>query len=139
MELKDMILSTLAEMETTTPEAEPSPEIKVIKNEPTKKESSVEIVEEPEKKQVQPIEKQPSLEDKPKIKAILEEQLPQENHFESEEKYLKALRERLLVLFEGFQAPNNSSLEAKIDLTLNFLEYVLANIDQRITLLEQGK
>ncbi len=139
MELKDMILSTLAEMETTTPKTEPSPEIKVIKNESSKKESSTEIVEEAEIKRVQPVEEQPSVEEKPKIKTILEEQPPQERHFESEEKYLKALRERLLVLFEGFQAPNNSSLEAKIDLTLNFLEYVLANIDQRITLLEQGK
>ncbi len=38
----------------------------------------------------------------------------------------------MLVLFEGFQAPNNTSLEAKIDLTLNFLEYVLSTVDERI-------
>ena len=42
------------------------------------------------------------------------------------------MRERFLVLFEGFQAPNNAALEAKIDLTLNFMEYVLSTLDNRI-------
>lgn len=49
-----------------------------------------------------------------------------------EKAYLNSMRERLLVLFEGFQAPNNSNIEAKIDLTLNYLEYVLASIDARL-------
>lgn len=49
-----------------------------------------------------------------------------------EKAYLSSMRERLLVLFEGFQAPNNSNIEAKIDLTLNYLEYVLASIDARL-------
>jgi hypothetical protein len=42
------------------------------------------------------------------------------------------MRERLLVLFEGFQAPNNINIEAKIDMTLNYLEYMLATIDTRL-------
>jgi len=49
-----------------------------------------------------------------------------------EELFLKSTRERLLVLFEGFQAPNNTNIEAKIDLTLNYLEYLLASIDSRL-------
>jgi len=49
-----------------------------------------------------------------------------------EEVFLSSTRERLLVLFEGFQAPNNTAIEAKIDLTLNYLEYVLASIDSRL-------
>lgn len=49
-----------------------------------------------------------------------------------EEQFLISTRERLLVLFEGFQAPNNTNIEAKIDLTLNYLEYVLASIDSRL-------
>ena len=44
------------------------------------------------------------------------------------------LRERILVLFEGFQSPNNKNIEAKIDLTLNFLEYLLATIDEQLEL-----
>jgi len=51
--------------------------------------------------------------------------------------FLESLRERLLVLFEGFQSPNNKSVESKIDLTLNFLEYLLALLDERITKLKK--
>ena len=57
----------------------------------------------------------------------------------SEMLFLTSLRERLLVLFEGFQAPNNTNIEAKIDLTLNFLEYVLVTIDTRVEELERGE
>lgn len=53
--------------------------------------------------------------------------------------FLNSLRERLLVLFEGFQAPNNTNIEAKVDMTLNFLEYSLATIDLRAEQLEKGK
>jgi len=51
--------------------------------------------------------------------------------------YLSSIRERLLVLFEGFQAPNNKNIEAKADMTLNFLEYILATIDTRVQNLEK--
>jgi len=51
--------------------------------------------------------------------------------------FLENLRERLLVLFEGFQSPNNKSVESKIDLTLNFLEYLLTLLDERITKLKK--
>ena len=50
----------------------------------------------------------------------------------SEEQFLKNLKERILVLFEGFKSPNNKNIEAKVDLTLNFLEYLLATIDERL-------
>ena len=50
----------------------------------------------------------------------------------NEEQFLNNLRERILVLFEGFKAPNNRNIEAKVDLTLNFLEYLLATIDERL-------
>jgi len=52
--------------------------------------------------------------------------------------FLTSIRERLLVLFEGFQAPNNTNIEAKVDMTLNFLEYVLVTIDSRVEELEKG-
>jgi len=50
----------------------------------------------------------------------------------SERLFLTNLRERLLVIFEGFQSPNNHSIEAKVDLTLNFLEYLLAVTEDRL-------
>ncbi|WP_457745675.1 CiaD-like domain-containing protein [Sulfurimonas sp.] len=98
MELKDVILSTLAEMEENiTPEA-----VNSVKD------------------------------FKPQTKAVVEK-------VESDELYfLNSIRERLLVLFEGFQAPNNANIEAKVDMTLNFLEYTLATIDARVEKLEKG-
>ena len=56
-----------------------------------------------------------------------------------EEQFLNSIRERMLVLFEGFQAPNNTNIEAKVDLTLNYLEYLLAMIDSRLAKLKEGK
>jgi len=106
MELKDVILSTLAEMENETEE---KPVEKVIQQE-------------------SPDSLGPETQEK-----------EEEQQIESELVYLNSIRERLLVLFEGFQAPNNSNLEAKIDMTLNFLEYTLATIDLRIQRLEKGK
>ncbi len=96
MELKDMILSTLAELEDDDVEAK-----KTIKKEE-------EVVKEPTHKT-----------------------LNDERHF------CESMRERILVLFEGFQSPNNKSIESKIDLTLNFLEYSLAVLDERLEKLDK--
>jgi len=115
MELKDVILSTLAEMEDN------------VSDKALSLENDFEVKE---IKEVTPVKK-------PEVKAVsknVEGSSP-----ESELKFLNSMRERLLVLFEGFQAPNNVNIEAKVDLTLNFLEYVLATIDARAELLEKGK
>ena len=115
MELKDVILSTLAEMEdnSTTKEAL----------------NSAINFEVKEKKELIP--------EKSEVENILQEidESPKEN----EKMFLSSVRERLLVLFEGFQAPNNTNIEAKVDMTLNFLEYILATIDSRIETIEKGK
>ncbi|SFV70752.1 FIG00469478: hypothetical protein [hydrothermal vent metagenome] len=113
MELKDVILSTLAEMEE---------EKLPINFEEEKKTISENIVSET----ITKVEENTSK--NPKSKTIREGELI----------YLNSIRERLLVLFEGFQAPNNTNIEAKIDMTLNFLEYTLATIDERIENLERG-
>ncbi len=111
MELKDVILSTLAEMEDTPPaESAPSSKIK------EKKELKTATKEEPKTQKIE----------------------AETSSMESELLYLNSIKERLLVLFEGFQAPNNSNIEAKVDMTLNFLEYTLATISQRVEILEKG-
>ncbi len=97
MELKDVILSTLAELE----EVQHSAFI-----EPTK------------------------------VKFEPELTISKESSSNDEKQFLESIQERLLVLFEGFQAPNNTKVEAKVDLTLNFLEYLLASIENRITLID---
>ncbi len=111
MELKDVILSTLAEMEDTNGEQQETPVVKA----PTKEEFF----------EASPHEEQTY--EKPS------------SNTQSELMYLNSIRERLLVLFEGFQAPNNSNIEAKVDMTLNFLEYTLATIDSRVQKLEKGE
>jgi len=46
--------------------------------------------------------------------------------------FLEHTRERMLVLFEGLQAEETKNIEAKLDITLNFLEYYLATIEDRL-------
>jgi len=96
MELKDMIMSTLAELEENeevTAKQEDNIESKIIESQ-----NVMEI----------------------------------DNVNSSEKEFYENIRERILVLFEGFQSPNNKNIEAKVDLTLNFLEYMLATIDERL-------
>lgn len=50
----------------------------------------------------------------------------------NEAQFLENMRERIHVIFEGFQSPNNANIEAKVDLTLNFLEYLLSTIETRL-------
>jgi len=107
MELKDVILSTLAEIE----EIGALREIEI----PTSSKESIESVSVVETQASYP-------------------QNVSENttSHDDEMRILDGIRERLLVLFEGFQSPNNVQIEAKVDLTLNFLEYLLATIDNRL-------
>lgn len=122
MELKDVILSTLAEME----DAPPKPQ--VTDYEIKEKISVTEAIN--------TINKEPSIvEEKEELKVVEEKE--DISSLDSELLYLNSIRERLLVLFEGFQAPNNTNIEAKVDMTLNFLEYTLATIGQRVELLEK--
>ena len=116
MELKDVILSTLAEMEEPLVEQAPA--------------NSTDF---------QRVEKKEMLSNddiKAQSESIIDD-LKNSNP-DNEMIFLSSIRERLLVLFEGFQAPNNANIEAKVDLTLNFLEYVLATIDSRVEILEKG-
>jgi hypothetical protein len=71
------------------------------------------------------------------ILQTLEELDEKEENTSSETKaidkeFLLNLKERLLVLFEGLQSPNIVKLEQKLDLTLNFLEYTLAQIEKKL-------
>ena len=111
MELKNIILSTLAELDEKIDEPkEPAQE-------------SFKLDESRQKSEKEDKEIQDDI-------AFIEEDLAKKD--DDEIKFLENLRERVLVLFEGFQSPNNQKIEAKIDLTLNFLEYLLATIDERI-------
>jgi len=51
----------------------------------------------------------------------------------TDKEFLEHIKERLLVLFEGLQSPNTQNLETKLDVTLNFLEYLLVKIDEKLS------
>ncbi|WP_353662732.1 hypothetical protein [Hydrogenimonas sp. SS33] len=114
MELKDVILSTLAEMDETAGET-PNQEVPELAKDVTSSEADT-------------------------LEEILNAGVGRADaeFIEEERLFLERLRERLLVLFEGFQSPNNKAVEAKIDLTLNFLEYLLATLDERIETLKRS-
>ena len=118
MELKDVILSTLAEMEEVNTKP-PADEFEIKETINVKEQMKQELTK-PIKQEELPIEKDSTA-------------------IDSELMYLTSIKERLLVLFEGFQAPNNTNIEAKVDMTLNFLEYTLSTIETRVELLEKGK
>lgn len=120
MELKDVILSTLAEMEDAGSNKSDSKPINNTDSIPNR-----EI-------KLNRLQNEPTVDSKPVVE-ISEEKSCSEN----EMIFLTSMRERLLVLFEGFQAPNNTNIEAKVDMTLNFLEYVLVTIDSRVHELEK--
>ncbi|MBV5278754.1 MAG: hypothetical protein J0647_06955 [Campylobacteraceae bacterium] len=115
MELKDMILSTLAELDGAVKKEEElkSEEIQLVVNTFEIKEESIHV------EVFEPVES--------------------EHVAESQRQFYLSLRERILVLFEGFQSPNNKNIEAKIDLTLNFLEYLLASIDEHLESMDNQK
>ena len=57
--------------------------------------------------------------------------------FEGEEIFLKNLKERILVLFEGLNATSEENLKDRLSLTLKFLEFVLANVENRLENLQK--
>jgi hypothetical protein len=113
MELKDVILSTLAELEDMKPNVD-------------------------DQKTIIDFAPKAKIESSTKIEQKIEVEVQEEPVMSNEMMFLTSMRERLLVLFEGFQAPNNTNIEAKVDMTLNFLEYILVSIDSRVEELERG-
>ncbi len=72
------------------------------------------------------------LEDEGQMK-LLESEMEVQELIESDEtQFLRHLRERMVVLFEGLLDKKVVGIEEKLDLTLDFLEYALARIDERI-------
>lgn len=51
----------------------------------------------------------------------------------SQEEFLLKIKERILVLFEGLNSFDRGDIEARIELSLKFMEFLLASIDKRIS------
>ncbi len=106
MELKDAVLSTLAEIEGNYQEE--------IKKEAAKDSAASAVAQ------------------------SMQAYADMEVKDDTAEKFLLNLRERILVLFEGLQSIQEEGsgeilqVEKKLDLIVNFLEYMLATIDEKL-------
>lgn len=127
MELKEAILQTLSELDATQEETEINLEeniterdalLEVLDNEQTSQNANL------QSNYQRKIEKL-DYKNEEDLKALLTK------FYQEEEKFLDSLQERILVLFEGMQSPSNRDIEKKVDMILNFLEFVLAIIDEK--------
>ena len=49
-----------------------------------------------------------------------------------EKAFLNSVKERILVLFEGLNNFDKNDIEARVELSLKFIEFLLANIEKRL-------
>ena len=158
MNLEDLAKKTISEVSYEIEEKQRQKE--VLKNQAPKKEMEFEVVQAPEfytkeltsKEEVQNTEqKQQNVkEQKTEIEQqILDSNLKSEENEElssevlnasvimqmqnlGEDIFLKNLRERILVLFEGLNHIKKEDLEQRLNLTINFLEFLLASIEDKL-------
>ncbi len=120
MELKDMVLSTLAEFD----------------NGELKQKLPIEDdYTEPKNLKVKNYIGKENQEAK-ELEAKEDSKLEKDEVPTDEKIFLNNIHERILVLFEGLQNPQNENLDKKLDITLNFLEYLLASIEKRLDQLQ---
>ena len=134
MELKEAILQTLAEIDTNPEIAEsqnvfeaqdtPKPERDALLDVLPMENLGSQNMQNAQSPYARKIEKL-DFKNTEELKALLSK------YYLEEERFLNALQERILVLFEGLQSPNNRNIETKVDMILNFLEFTLAIIDEK--------
>lgn len=128
MELKEAILQTLAEIDTKGDYSQDSDNIDgkperdaLLDIIPSDDFDEIPQIESAYKRKIEKL----NYKNADELKELLEK------YYLDEEKFLESLQDRILVLFEGLQSPNNRNIEAKLDMVLNFLEFTLAIIDER--------
>ena len=127
MEVKEAILQTLAELDSATKENETTDEnlgerdalLQVLDEGTSRYDDAVHFSH--YQRKIEKLDYKNSEE----LKNLLTK------FYQEEEKFLDSLQERILVLFEGLQSPNNRNIETKVDMILNFLEFTLAIIDEK--------
>ncbi len=127
-DLTNLILSTLGEMENDIKKTQSSPIIKTDESQTNQLKPISEIKRTPTK-QANP-SKEPQ---KKKLIPIVNTNISgKEINKKTQNQFLEELREKMLVLFDGLQSQDLVNNEDKIDLVLNYLEYTLASIDDRL-------
>ena len=142
MDIKDLVLSSLHELELgVEEEAKKEKKIKSKKVERAKnseksleKDSNKIEIEEDIKitRDGKTIELKEKIIENDKGELEIESVESTKQSLNDEKEFLLSLRERLLVLFEGLKSSNNKKVEAKVDLILNFFEYLLATIEDKL-------
>ncbi len=147
MDIKDLVLSSLHELELgVEEEAKKNKKIEIEKIEKTKNNEKSLKKDNSEKNNNRiEIEEDIKITKNGKIIELKEKIIENDNgeleldsvesiqqNLNDEKEFLLSLRERLLVLFEGLKSSNNKKVEAKVDLILNFFEYLLATIEDKL-------
>lgn len=86
------------------------------------------VLEEPKVEASVPSAQSEQSEPEPKVAQIL----PKSREISEEEIFLANLAERIEVLFEGLKQTNEQDLSQRLELTTKFLEFTLANIENRL-------
>ena len=81
-------------------------------------------------------------EDEPKEQTVLSKQSIQntqgfDSEISSEIIFLQNLKERISVLFDGLNSTGSTNLDLRLDLTIKFLEFLLANVENRLKLISK--
>lgn len=117
--LKDVIISTLSEVEQDIKTSKLNNAIKLNTNKKKNLQKAKYKSDESKKKQLIPI-----IESNLSGKPI--------DRRGNEKKFLSNMKEKMIVLFEGLQSENLQNTNDKMDLVLNYLEYTLSDIEQRL-------
>lgn len=117
--LKDVIISTLSEVEQDIKTSKLNNAIKLNTNKKKHLQKAKYKSDESKKKQLIPI-----IESNLSGKPI--------DRRGNEKKFLSNMKEKMIVLFEGLQSENLQNTNDKMDLVLNYLEYTLSDIEQRL-------
>lgn len=135
MELKEAILQTLAEIDASQTQTNLPNQINSPQQETKQeREALLDILPTEENLHKNSLDSQNPYERKiEKLDLKNTEELKQIliKQYKEEERFLNAMQERILVLFEGLQSPNSRNIEDKVDMILNFLEFTLAIIDEK--------
>lgn len=135
MELKEAILQTLAEIDASQTQTNLPNQINSPQQEAKQeREALLDILPTEENLHKNSLDSQNPYERKiEKLDLKNTEELKQIliKQYKEEERFFNAMQERILVLFEGLQSPNNRNIEDKVDMILNFLEFTLAIIDEK--------
>ncbi len=86
------------------------------------------VLEEPKVEASVPSAQSEQSEPEPKVAQIL----PKNREISEEEIFLANLAERIEVLFEGLKQTSEQDLSQRLELTTKFLEFTLANIENRL-------